>query len=101
MDSTSCGFVDADLSGKSSPITLVGDTGEVTGVVDAIVPPSPMRDVTGMILRGWFRVMEHAAGGMLVTGVTKAGLYGEPMAITKGLLDVDAALPLRSGAVVF
>lgn len=73
-------------------MTSLGETGDVTGVVDAIVPPTPMREVTGMILSGWFRVMEH--------GVTKAGLCGDPMAITKGILELDAALPLRSDAAV-
>lgn len=91
------GFVDIGRKGDSSLDVLVGEIGEVTGVDDAIVPPTPMRDVTGTILRGAFRVMEQDVGGMIAAGVTSAGLCGEPMAITKGMLEVDAALILRSG----
>lgn len=93
----STGLVDAGLSGGSSIDVSVGETGEVTGVDDAMVPPTPMREVTGMIFNGAFRVMGHDVGGIVATGVTSAGLCGEPMAITKGMLELDAALTFRSG----
>jgi hypothetical protein len=67
------------------------------GVEDAIVPPTPMRDVTGMILRGALRAMGAGVGEMLVIGFMRAGLWGEPMDMTKGTLELDAALSLRSG----
>jgi hypothetical protein len=91
------GFVEVGLKGDSSLEVSVGEIGEVTGVEDAIVPPTPMRDVTATILRGALRVMEQDVGGMLVAGVTNAGLCGDPMAITNGMLEADAALILRSG----
>jgi hypothetical protein len=93
----STGLVDAGLSGGSSINMFVGETGDVTGVDDAIVPPTPMRDVTGVILSGAFRVIEHDVGGMVATGVTSVGLCGDPMPITKGMLELDAALNFRSG----
>jgi hypothetical protein len=57
------------------------------GVDDAIVPPTPTRDV----MSGGRRV----GGGD--AGLETAGLWGEPMDLTKGMLEVDAALSLRSG----
>jgi predicted polyphosphate/ATP-dependent NAD kinase len=90
-------LVETGLNGDSSLDVSVGEIGDVTGVEDAIVPPTPMRDVTGTILSGAFRVMEQDVGGMIAAGVTNAGLCGDPIAITKGMLEVDAALILRSG----
>jgi hypothetical protein len=83
-------------------VTFVGDeifvdtTGDVTGVVDAMVPPTPARDVPVLILRGAFLVIEHDVGGMLAAAGTRAGLWGEPIAMTKGMLELDAALSFRS-----
>lgn len=75
----------------------VGSVGDETGVDEAIVPPTPVRDVAG-ILSGALRVMEHAVGTIAIGGgVIRAGLCGEPMPITKGVLEVEAALSLRSG----
>jgi hypothetical protein len=89
--------VDAGLSGGSSINMSVGETGDVTGVDDAMVPPTPMRDVTGVILSGAFRVIEHDVGGIVATGVTSAGLCGDPMPIIKGMLELDAPLNFGSG----
>jgi hypothetical protein len=94
---TSTGLVDAGLSGGSSIGMSVGETGDVTGVDDAIVPPTPMRDVTVVTFSGAFRVIEHDVGGIVTIGVTSAGLCGDPMPITKGTLELDAALNFRSG----
>jgi hypothetical protein len=59
------------------------------GVEDAIVPPTPTRDV----MSGGRR---PDVGDMLNIGLTRAGLWGEPMDMTKGMLEPDAALSLRS-----
>ena len=64
------------------------------GVEDAIVPPTPTRDVVVMMLSGAAR---PEVGDMLDIGLTRAGLWGEPMEMTKGMLELDAALSLRSG----
>jgi hypothetical protein len=63
---------------------------------DAIVPPTPARDVFVLILRGAFRVMAQEESGMVIAGSMRAGLCGEPMAMTKGVLELDAVLGLRS-----
>ena len=70
--------------------------GDETDVDDAIVPPTPTREVAGLIFRGAFLVMEHGVGCMVIAGATKAGLCGEPMPMTKGILEFNAALSLRS-----
>ena len=85
------------LGGGSSHGAYVDDTGEVTGVEDAMVPPTPVRDVAGVILSGAYLVMEHDVGGMMAAGEITAGLCGELIAITKLTLELDAALSLRSG----
>jgi hypothetical protein len=94
---TEVGLVAVGLTGNSSLEVSVGEIGEVTGVEEAMVPPTPVRDKTGLILSGAFLVIAHDVGGMLTTGVTRAGLCGEPMAMTNGMLEFDAALNLRSG----
>jgi hypothetical protein len=71
--------------------------GKPTGVDDAMVPPTPAREVaSGLILRGAYLVIEHGVGSMLVAGVMRAGLCGEPMAMTNGTLELEAALSFRS-----
>ena len=73
------------------------DTGEVTGVVDAMVLPIPaVRRVGESTLR--FLVMEHGEGDNVAVGTMSAGLCGEPIAMTKGMLVLDAVLGLREGA---
>lgn len=71
---TEIGLVAVGLTGNSSLEVSVGEIGEVTGVEEAMVPPTPVRDVTGLILSGAFLVIAHDVGGMLTTGVTRAGL---------------------------
>lgn len=73
----------------------VGEIGDVRGVEVAIVPPTPVRSVGEKTLT--FPVIEHAVGGTVVVGVMSAGLCGEPMAMTKGMLELDAVLGLREG----
>lgn len=95
-------MVDDDFGGGSGLETPVGEVGDVTGVEDAIVPPTPALDIDELILRGAFRVIEHAVGGMLVggmlvVGVMRAGLCGEPIAMTNGIFDPEATLNLHSG----
>lgn len=90
------GMLDVGFEGGVGLKPPVGDTGEVTGVDDAIVPPIPALEVGGMILSGAFRVIEQALGETLVVGVMRAGLWGEPMAITNGMLELEVALSLRS-----
>lgn len=73
----------------------VGEIGEVTGVDEAIVPPTPVRSVGDTSFT--FPVMEHAVGATVAEGVISAGLCGEPIAITKGTFELDAVLGLRAG----
>lgn len=73
-----------------------GSTGEVTDVVEAIVP----RAVGGTILSGAYRVMEHAVGAVMAVGGMSVGLWDEGMPMTQGMLELDAALSLRSGGWV-
>lgn len=75
----------------------MGETGDVTGVEDAMVPPTPAREAVVMILRGALRVMEQAVGAMVAVGATRAGLWGEPIPMTNGTLELDPPLNLRSG----
>lgn len=97
---TATGFVDTGLKGGSSMDISVGEMGDETGVDDAIVPPTPTREVTGLIFRGAFLVMEHGVGCMVMAGATRAGLCGEPMPMTKEILELDAVLSLRSWDVL-
>ena len=94
---TGIGLVVVRIEGESNSRRSFGEMGEVTGVEDAMVPPTPVREVVGLIFSGAFLVMEHDVGGMLPTGETRAGLCGEPIAITNGILELDAPLKLRSG----
>ena len=91
------GLVGCGFGGGSGLETSVGEVGDVMGVEDAIVPPTPDLDTDELILRGAFRVIEHGVGGMPVVGVMRAGLCGEPIAMTNGILDAEATLSLRSG----
>jgi hypothetical protein len=75
----------------------VGDMGYVTGVVEAIVPPTPVLDVGLVTLTATFLVIEQLVGGTLAVGAIRAGLCGEPMAITKGTFALDEVLGLRGG----
>jgi hypothetical protein len=79
------GLVAMGRKGASREVSV----GEM-GVEEAIVPPTPMRDVTSGGRRA-------DVGDMLDIGLTRAGLWGEPMDMTKGMLELDAALNLRSG----
>jgi hypothetical protein len=67
------------------------------GVEDAMVPPTPVREVGGVILSDAFRVIEQLDGSTAAGGVFRSGLCGEPMAMTKGMLETEAALSFRSG----
>lgn len=87
------------LGSGSGRDVSVGDTGEVIGVEDAMVPPTPVLPTAELILRGAFRVIEHTTGARLVVGLVNAGLCGEPIAMTNGMLTFDATLNLRSGVV--
>lgn len=69
--------------------------GDVTGVVDAIVLPMPVRRVGEITLR--LPVVEHGLGDTVVGDDMRAGLCGDPMAMTKGILELDAVLGLRDG----
>jgi len=93
---TTTGFVDTGPKGGCSMEVLVGEMGDETGVDDAIVPPTPTREVTALILRGAFLVIEHGVGCIRTAGAMRTGLCGEPMPMTKGILEPDAALSLRS-----
>lgn len=73
----------------------MGETGEVMGVVEAIVPPTPVLRVGETTFL--FAVMEHAVGGTGDCGVIRAGLWGEPIAMTKGMFEFDAVLGRREG----
>lgn len=91
------GFVVLGLGGGSTSDASHGESGRQMGVDDAMVPPTPAREVaTGVILRGAYLVIEHGVGSIVVAGVIKAGLCGEPMAMTKGILELEAALSFRS-----
>ena len=94
---TGIGLVVVRFEGESNSGRSFGEMGEVTGVEDAMVPPTPVREVVGLIFSGAFLVMEQDVGGMLAAGETRAGLCGEPIAITNGILELDAPLNLRSG----
>ena len=91
------GLVDIGLGGGCKPPISDRVIGEETGVGDAIVPPIPGRDVGGASLSGALRVIEQHVGIKVTDDVFRAGLWGEPIAITKGMLGFDAALSLRSG----
>ena len=93
---TAVGLVVIGLRGGSRHEISVGEMGDVTGVEDAMVPPTPVRDVV-LILSGAFLVIEHDVGGMLAAGEMRAGLCGEPIAMTNGMLELDPVLNLRSG----
>ena len=69
--------------------------GDVTGVVDAIVLPMPVRSVGEITLR--LPVMEHGVGDTVAVDEIRTGLCGDPMAMTKGISEPDAALGLRDG----
>jgi hypothetical protein len=47
---------------------------DLTGVVDAIVPPTPVRNVGLVTLTAVFLVIEQLVGGTLAVGATRAGL---------------------------
>lgn len=96
-DDTDTGLGVDVFGGGSGLDASVGEIGEVTGVDEAMVPPTPVREMDALIVSGALRVIEQGVGGRLVVGVNKAGLCGEPMAITKGMFDPEAALNLRSG----
>jgi hypothetical protein len=66
---------------------LGGDTGDDTGVVDAIVPPTPVLNIGLEIL---------AAAAAPMAGDMNAGLWGEPIPITKGVLVLEDVLGRRS-----
>jgi hypothetical protein len=91
------GLVDIGRGGGSSPVASVRETGEDRGVEEAIVPPTPVREMGGVIFSGALRVIEQLVGITAADGVIRAGLYGEPIAMTKGTLESDAVLNLRSG----
>jgi hypothetical protein len=74
---------------------LVGEVGEVTGVVEAIVPPTPVLRVGETTFR--FAVIEHAVDCTGGCGAIRAGLWGEPMAMTKGMFEFEAVLGRREG----
>ena len=65
------------------------------GVVDAIVLPIPVRKLGEMTLR--LPVIEQELRGTVTVEAVRAGLWGEPMAITNGMLELDAVLGLRDG----
>lgn len=96
-EDTDTGLLVDDFGGGSGLEASDGETGEVTGVEEAMVPPTPVLEIDELILSGALRVIEQGVDGMLVVGVSRAGLCGEPMAITKGIFEPDAALILRSG----
>lgn len=62
------------FAGGSSHGISVGEMGDVTGVEDAMVPPTPVRSVVGTILSGAFLVIEQKVGAMVAAGATSAGL---------------------------
>jgi hypothetical protein len=68
------GLVDIGGGGGSKPPISVRETGEKTGVEDAIVPPIPGRDVGGVIFSGALRVIEQLVGIMVADDVIRAGL---------------------------
>lgn len=76
----------------------VGEMGDVRGVEEAIVPPKPVRDVGEETLSGaHLPVMEHVVGVITAVGAMSAGLCGEPIAMTKGMLLPDPVLNFRCG----
>lgn len=81
----------------------MGETGDGKGIDEAIVPPTPVLDVGAVILSGaHFPVMEQVVGVIVVVGVTTVGLftlgsYGDPIAMTKGMLLPDPVLSFRGG----
>lgn len=96
-DAMGVDLVVAGLEGGSGHAILVGEIGEVMSVEDAMVPPTPVRGVAELIFIGAFLVIEHDVGAVMAVGAIRAGLCGEPIAMTKGMLELDAALNLRSG----
>jgi hypothetical protein len=96
LDATSIGLVVVGLGGDSNAQASVGEVGDLTITEDAMVPPTPACDVSGMTLSGAFLVMEHEVGGMLVVGVTKAGLCDEVGSVLKTPSD-----PVRNRTGVF
>ena len=90
-------------------LVSVGDTGEDNGVELAMVPPTPVLLVgdcnfgkvavvaaaPAVDALETLPVIEQAEGGTVVVGVMRAGLCGEPMAITKGMLLPEPTLSLR------
>lgn len=78
--------------------TLLGEIGEVTGVVEAIVPPTPSLKFGTTAFR--FAVIEHAVACTRESDRFNAGLWGEPMAITNGMFELDAVLGRREGSEV-
>jgi hypothetical protein len=96
-DVSRMGLVVLGLGGGGRSGASPGESGRPTGVDDAMVPPTPAREVASVLmLRGAYLVIEHGVGSMLVAGVMRAGLCGEPMAMTNGILELEAALSFRS-----
>jgi hypothetical protein len=91
------GLVDIGLKGSSNPAASGCEMGELTVAEDAMVQLTPLRELGGVTLSGAFRVIEQTVGSTAADGVIRAGLCGEPMAMTKGMLEVDAVFSLRSG----
>ena len=91
------GFVDIGRVGGSNAVVSIRERGEDKGVEEAIVPPTPVREIGSVIFNGALRVIEQLVGIMAADVVIRAGLCGEPMAMTKGTLELDVVLILRSG----
>ena len=83
----------------------VGDTGEVSGVLNpvlelAIVPPTPILLVGESTFPGggvYFPISELGEGATVAIGLITAGLCGEGMPIMNGILLPEPLLSLRWG----
>lgn len=78
-------------------IVPAGETGDARGVEEAIVPPTPVRDVDEAILSGCGYVLVMEPGvGVIEARATRERLCGEGMPMTNGvLLTVDPVLIFR------
>lgn len=74
---------------------LMGKVGDVMGVLDAIVPPTPVLKAGETTTR--LAVIGYVVGVTEGGGDTRAGLWGDPIAMTKGIVELEAVLGRREG----
>ena len=88
-----CGFVGEPLLKYDCWDVLMGEVG--VGVLEAMVPPTPVLKIGETTLR--FAVLGDVLGGTDGGGDMRAGLWGDPIAMTNGMFELDALLGRLDG----